>query len=79
VGEVRDIGGMLLVSSKLMRQQSNYSIDGELSQAYDRGEQMKAEGFIKRLEAYRSSIELKKYHRYFKFDEGYVGTPHGYC
>ena len=30
---------------------------------------MKAERFIKRLRAHRSPIELKKYHRYFKFDE----------
>jgi len=34
---------------------------------------MKAEQFIKRLKAHRSLIELKKYHRYFKFDEGRSG------
>ncbi len=34
---------------------------------------MKAEGFVKRLKAHRSSIELKKIQRYFKSGEGEYG------
>ena len=34
---------------------------------------MGAEQFVKRLKAHRSPIELKKYHRYFKFDEDEPG------
>jgi len=32
-----------------------------------------AKGFVGRLKEYRSPEELKKYHRYFKFDEGQSG------
>lgn len=35
--------------------------------------EMKAEGFVKRLKAHRSSIELKKIQRYFKSGEGKYG------
>ncbi|MEO7910044.1 MAG: hypothetical protein ABIV47_10380 [Roseiflexaceae bacterium] len=34
---------------------------------------MSAERFVERLEAHRSPEQLKKYHRYFRFDESQPG------